>query len=1550
VTQGGVQPPAKGSYLTRLARNAAKDPGEAVEAAGASAAETGVGLLAGKAATEAVRAGATQVVKQGAKSVAGRLFGSVAAALAAPEVVAGTAATGGLGALAAPAIEMGAFAAGAYLGDKATQYVEKLIGVDKELEKAKQDNPELAQVASLATMAPMAASSLKNLAKLPVGKAVQKVAGGAVGGAAFEPIRYGVESGLKAVTGSEDQVAPVTAKSLEESALMGAVLSAHGARKIEDTVGPATARAAVKAQTEPATEAKTEVTAPQENASGEPVQAFGPQRLQEAAFRATHPDTKETRIFRGENHDEAINKAFQAGFIDERTKNALSGNENAENRNTEEFGFVDQYGDFHNREKSARIAKDQGQLAVGEDEFDHYRTNASGEEVPLLHSHEVNLDRYTDIPRLTRQDVEAGKTVKDLLAEKGGEIKGAVKSRIQLVKDLREELSRETSEESKTKAPLFVKEPTGKILHHAALFDKSTGQIFQGSSHDNAAKKAADNAIRNQKKDPKGQFVKPDLVKGYMTENGEFVSQKKAMDLAKQGKQMGKDEQGNPKIKLAAYYQSGPKVGQPVKQRPELLYAARPAQAVRQQLYATLDNLALKEKLNRTHVGEVLDAMEGRTPNMSNNAYRTLEKAMRSMNLTHDDLDSLGIEIPELTNKDRILNGIRKNVYNFLDFVGNKTTPNLDRAGLLPEAYGLAYARPSVHKEIQDILAKTFSDYKDDNFMRETFDVINADNILGGYDEAKANLDDLNKRLVEARELAKTAEAPANIGKQIEAIVYERDRQKKTIQDIEKAHNLEDLNNKVEAAKANKEMVKSISRYSNLVTPFMEEVFSTVRGVKPGDKMENSSIEGTRGRHFGVRVNLLPESHVKTVEDFLDHDKKTPEIDVAKFRNPDVKMDKFLTQAKFTAAKYSNDPVLVLTNTLGSRLHEAAKIKFYDALVDKGVAYMTSVGQEGPKLIGGKPVTLLKKIEYPVYNEETGTTKKVEKNIYIQKDLKQETLTVLDAEEKGEMNPFVKNATLVQMVGIADATAHLKNIEGIVANSLGRDTKGKDLISKIPFVGSASALKEIMDVTKQVSADTPEIRAKIANLARQGLVRAAYPGEGSQRFLGMHDLIHKVDTAARLIMYDRYDNLVKNYGAIDTPEERIKFVNQVGEYNRRLMGRFESAMRDRGLSPFIVAGRAMNRFARRLITGEPGFRTETAKAAIEARATQMAGLVFASITPMLVNMMTTGTPYGRYGTPIGAIDLGEKMDTNDGKHRLVDVFQLVGLRRGLRAMGINAAVEGVRQGKTWSEISQDARNDAVTTALHPFVGPAAGFAVEAATGQRIDLRVGYGQTYEARKIDNAAGQYAENFRVALKHLNPVLYGLGQAPIQRGMEAMGIPKAADEDTPLASVAAGVSTSPLAALGVNLRGVVSPASKLASQLGTKVQYDPQQDIRYQARKKVNDLFRRGNKEGAAQLYQQYMSDGILTKADAKVLRQEFAEKNPLVRKVKQLKTAQDGLSVFRVADGPDQDDIAESVLNKIVNSTSLNNEEKKKLVEGFQKAIKKNSKLFADYGYQ
>jgi hypothetical protein len=201
---------------------------------------------------------------------------------------------------------------------------------------------------------------------------------------------------------------------------------------------------------------------------------------------------------------------------------------------------------------------------------------------------------------------------------------------------------------------------------------------------------------------------------------------------------------------------------------------------------------------------------------------------------------------------------------------------------------------------------------------------------------------------------------------------------------------------------------------------------------------------------------------------------------------------------------------------------------------------------------------------------------------------------------------------------------------------------------------------------------------------------------------------------------------------------------------------------------------------------------------VVARAAQVSGLVFATTLPAIINSFTTGSMGGRPGTPVGAIDFGPNFDTKDGKRRMLDILHLTGMRRGIRLLGIDAAVEGFREGQTHNEILGKMGQDIVTTSLHPYIGPGLGAAFQTLTGKRIDLRAGHVTVAESRNVGGGK-QYVENLRVALKQANPFIYGVLQRGIEAGMANLDIPPEPGSARPLQQTLEGAFKAPLGAIG-------------------------------------------------------------------------------------------------------------------------------------------------------
>lgn len=699
--------------------------------------------------------------------------------------------------------------------------------------------------------------------------------------------------------------------------------------------------------------------------------------------------------------------------------------------------------------------------------------------------------------------------------------------------------------------------------------------------------------------------------------------------------------------------------------------------------------------------------------------------------------------------------------------------PGLKRLGVSAEARQHAAARVAVPYVVRSLLSEVFPDeYADPEMMALTMDAINKDNIRGGYDTFLKN----------ARE--------ASAGQDTDMAQFWQDRAD-AVGDV---HDIEQLDKDLIAVKENPRIMANIDRWVERVNPEIDRMYNEMKRVDPDTPREG------RGYYFGARVNLLPEARAAEMKNFADLSQPMPEGVSSNYRNPNVKKDKFMKLARFTG-QYSTDAEAVLTNVIGPRLNETTKLRLYDALTDSGAAVELDYGETPPAEIQGH-----KAVRLPIKVPETGEgglTRLVEKALYVRADVAREVRDVLNTDMPLPQNKMARWLTTIQLAQLTDMTAHLKNIHTVLAAAPGTRSAFTDAMRRLPILGSVDSIARIVNVTRGIIADTPASRAEQASMARLGLLRPEYPLTGLQKITRGQQVIHHVDTASRIVMNRFFDNLVAAGRVVNSEENRASFVQQIGEYNRRLMGPIMRAARDAGFAPFVVAGRNYNRQARRLLTGNPGVEASTLGEASKMRLVNiLAGLVAASVLPAILNLLTTGNLGGRPGTPIGAWDLGYDPD-EQGRHRVIDLMQIVGIRRGLRGTGTNAVIEGIREGQTWDEIIGHAGQDVTSTLSHPWMGPALGFAYQTITGKRLDLRGGP-EAPEALNVGGGGKQYIENARTALENQNPLLAGV-LSPLTDPYES--------EDSYPERIGKGLIKGPTSAFGVY--DLQSPAQKVLSE---------------------------------------------------------------------------------------------------------------------------------------
>ena len=346
---------------------------------------------------------------------------------------------------------------------------------------------------------------------------------------------------------------------------------------------------------------------------------------------------------------------------------------------------------------------------------------------------------------------------------------------------------------------------------------------------------------------------------------------------------------------------------------------------------------------------------------------------------------------------------------------GQRILPKLSDAGAFSEAVQFASVRAYIPRIVQKLLSDVFPDiYKDPVKMNEVVATIRDDNILGGYDQAVQELNDLKAKGAKPHEI-----------KQQEGV----------IDAIEKAHDIKLLDATVSATPAWQKPY--IARWAKHVSTQMDNLYNEYKGYNFGTPQE------TRGRYFNARMNLLPDWMEERMADFSDPEKTMPQSEVTNYRNPNIKKDQFMRQALLTG-KYSADAEAVLTNSFASRWRNIALMRFYQSLVDHGAAEWVDPGMKAPESLKG--IEARKWVaEIPALNPETGESYMKLRTMAVQAHLIPEIKHLVHTESAWKQNKVLRALTTFQLYQAADAVAHGKNMHSVLVHSLNGTSYGREM-------------------------------------------------------------------------------------------------------------------------------------------------------------------------------------------------------------------------------------------------------------------------------------------------------------------------------------------------------------------------------------------------------------------------------------------------------------------------------------------------------------------------
>jgi hypothetical protein len=293
----------------------------------------------------------------------------------------------------------------------------------------------------------------------------------------------------------------------------------------------------------------------------------------------------------------------------------------------------------------------------------------------------------------------------------------------------------------------------------------------------------------------------------------------------------------------------------------------------------------------------------------------------------------------------------------------------------------------------------------------------------------------------------------------------------------------------------------------------------------------------------------------------------------------------------------------------------------------------------------------------------------------------------------------------MQLAGLVDPVVHISNLGTVLLtrpNVAGGNIFVDSLLSAtgradvgVRLIGAAvRGVREALSGTKT----SP---GQLRELAEIGALRGKQQGinPGSK-------LIGWVDQSVRLAMDRTYQKLADDGLLKKSETARREFVNQAGQYNKRLQDFVTVFLRSSNLGPFATAGKNFIALGwRNSPFGAFGHGSVATSAAssLALRANVMSKLIGSAVFVGAANYLLTGKVAGRPGTPIGRIDTGKSDD--NGRPLTIPAFDLLGFGRSLRVTGIRGALDAKRLGLDNPTALDAAYRDMFNAVIAPAMGP-----------------------------------------------------------------------------------------------------------------------------------------------------------------------------------------------------------------------------------------------------
>lgn len=463
-------------------------------------------------------------------------------------------------------------------------------------------------------------------------------------------------------------------------------------------------------------------------------------------------------------------------------------------------------------------------------------------------------------------------------------------------------------------------------------------------------------------------------------------------------------------------------------------------------------------------------------------------------------------------------------------------------------------------------------------------------------------------------------------------------------------------------------------------------------------------------------------------------------------------------QAFLKGTNFDTDLGAIIDHTLKSRVELANKAQMYRVAEEEGQAFWSkSVGERSTNEDG----EVFRRL--PDVNPPKGTqaAQKGEKNLYVNEKLWGEMKNALDMNEASEGTKQIRKLT-----NLATAANLFVSTTEFLYHS---QNQLSQFFTK-PGMRYSDLYKNALDRFN----NTPGFQSKMMELAKIGADKPSYSHEQGKLNLLRYGskVLDGISDVMRATSSDAFDRLATIKGPNGKPlfenTEAAKrdFVNQLGQYNRRAQNGYVRFLRDSGFGPFATAGTNYIEQSVGALGLNPGIKGEGLYAKAYLRANFLKNLAIMGGTVAAINYAAWGRVDGDENTPLFCIKVGER----NGKSISIDVTGPLLIRRAMRTTGLLRMFEGERAGEPATATSDKAVKDVVHAFIHPAMGPAAEFAITAATGKNsLGWQV-------AERAKEGESQPVKNVKGALLNVNPVVSavaGKGDKPAEeRAMDLLG----------------------------------------------------------------------------------------------------------------------------------------------------------------------------------